>query len=131
MDAGGADYFKAETIIKKSHQRGADELIHRSIKELATREQLPFKKFGMNRAYYYLLVITHFIFEAYKQDVTPDIIPITTYPNTFRRRLIDFAVKITKRARRVILNVTRSVYKTINIVELWRRCQSPPKTQWV
>lgn len=131
MDAGGADYFKAETIIKKSHQRGADELIHRSIKELATREQLPFKKFGMNRAYYYLLVITHFIFEAYKQDVTPDIIPIATYPNTFRRKLIDFAVKITTRARRVILNVTRSVYKTINIVELWRRCQSPPKIQWV
>jgi len=128
--AGGSNYFQTETIIEKSHQRGADELIHRSIKELATKEQLPFKLFVMNRAYYYLLVITHFIFEAYKQDVTADVIPIATYPNTFRRKLIDFAVKITTRARRVILNVTRTIYQIINIEELWKRCQSPPKIQW-
>jgi len=56
--AGGNDWFKAETIIRKSHQRGADELIHRSIKELATKEQLPFKSFGMNRAYYFILFYT-------------------------------------------------------------------------
>lgn len=128
--AGGGHYFEAETIIQKSHERGADELIHRSIKELATKEQLPFKSFGMNRAYYFLLVITHFIFEAYKQDVTSDVIPITAYPNTFRRKLIDFAAKITSRARYIILNVTNTVYETINVVELWKRCQSPPKLQF-
>jgi hypothetical protein len=66
-------------IVKKSHQRGADELIHRSIKELATKEQLPFKSFGMNRAYYFLLVIAHFMFEAYKRDVTIEVIPATAY----------------------------------------------------
>ena len=81
--AGGDEWFKAETIIRKSHQRGADELIHRSIKELATKEQLPFKSFGMNRAYYFMLVVTHFIFKAYKQDVTAEVIPVTVYPNTF------------------------------------------------
>ena len=129
--AGGEHFFEAETIIHKSHQRGADELIHRSIKELATKEQLPFKKFGMNRAYYFLLVITHFIFESYKQDVATGIISTTVYPNTFRRKLIDFAVKITSGAIYITLNVTRTVYQTINIKELWKRCQSPPKIQFV
>lgn len=127
--AGGEHYFETETIIQKSHERGADELIHRSIKELATKEQLPFKSFGMNRAYYYLLVITHFILEAYKQDVTADVIPITSYPNTFRRKLIDFATKITSGAGYIKLNVTKVVYETINIFELWKRCQSPPQIQ--
>jgi len=129
-DAGGAHYFKAETIIETSHQRGADELIHRSLKELATKEQLPFKRFGMNRAYYFLLVISHFLFEAYKQDVCSDVLPITVYPNTFRRKLIDFAAKITSGARSITLNVTQTIYEAINIGELWKRCQSPPKIQF-
>ncbi len=129
MAAGGNHYFEAKTIIQKSHERGADELIHRSIKELATKEQLPFKTFGMNRAYYFLLVITHFIFEAYKQDITADVIPVTSYPNTFRRRLIDFAVKITSSARSIILKVSKSVCETINIYELWKRCQLVSKIQ--
>lgn len=127
--AGGTPYFEAETIVRKSHERGADELIHRSIKELATKEQLPFKRLGMNRAYYFILVITHFLFEAYKQDVTAKVIPITVYPNTFRRKLIDFAVKITSRSRNVFLNVTKAIYHAINIEELWKKCQSPPRIQ--
>jgi len=129
--ADGEHYFETETIIQTSHQRGADELIHRSLKELATKEQLPFKKFGMNRSYYFLLVITHFLFEAYKQDVCSDILPITVYPNTFRRKLIDFAAKITSGARSITLKVTQTIYDTINIVELWKRCQSPPEIQFV
>jgi hypothetical protein len=129
--AGGGHFFEAQTIIQTSHQRGADELIHRSIKEMATKEQLPFKNFGMNGVYYFLLVITHFIFEAYKQDVTADVIPVTVYPNTFRRKLIDFAAKITSGARYIKLNVTRTVYETINIIELWKKCQSPPEIQFI
>jgi hypothetical protein len=125
-DAGGAHYFEASAIIQLSHKRGADELIHRSIKEMATKEQLPFKKFGMNRAYYFLLVISHFIFEAYKRDVTAGVIPINVYPDTFRRRLIDFASKITSGGRNVILNVSREIYETYKIEKLWQKCQSPP-----
>lgn len=128
--AGGGHYFETGAIIQKSHDRGADELIHRSIKELATKEQLPFKSFGMNRAYYFLLVITHFIFEAYKQDITADVVPVTVYPNTFRRKLIDFAAKITSGSGYIKLNVTKTVYETINIIELWKRCQSPPEIQF-
>ena len=76
-----------------------------------------------------MLVFTHFLFEAYKQDITAEVISVTVYPNTFRRKLIDFAIKITSRARNTILNVTRNIYKTINIEFLWKRCQSPPKIQ--
>ncbi|NLB79590.1 MAG: hypothetical protein GX796_12340, partial [Clostridiaceae bacterium] len=130
LAAGGEKYFEAQTIISLAHERGADELIHRSIKELATKEQLPFKSFGMNRAYYYLLVITHFMFESYKRDITPDIIPITAYPNTFRRKLIDFAVKITSSSRHIIMGVTRTISESINIETLWKRCQSPPEIQF-
>ena len=125
--AGGNHYFDARPIIQESHSRGADGLIHRSIKELATKEQMPFKSFGMNRAYYFLLVITHFIFETYKQDVTANVAPITIYPNTFRRQFIDFAAKITSGARNVYLKVTKAVHESINIEELWKRCGSPPK----
>lgn len=127
LTAGGSHYFEAKTIVQKSHERGADELIHRSIKELATKEQLPFKSFGMNRAYYFLLVITHFIFEAYKQDITFDVIPVTVYPNTFRRKLIDFATKIISKSRDIILKVSKSVYENFNILELWERCNVTPK----
>lgn len=128
--AGGNHYFQTETIIEISHQRGADELIHRSIKEMATKEQLPFKRFGMNRAYYFLLVITHFLFETYKQDVTADVIPVTVYPNTFRRKLIDFAAKVTSGAGSITLKVTKTIYESIDIVELWKKCQSPPRIQF-
>ena len=125
--AGGQKYFKTKNIIALSHQRGADELIHRSIKELATKEQLPFKSLGKNRAYYYMLVISHFMFETYKRDITHDVIPVRSYPNTMRRILIDFAAKITTRSRNIILSVSKTVYQTIHIEQIWERCQLPPK----
>jgi len=128
--AGGENYFSAENIVKLSHQRGADELIHRSIKELATKEQLPFKRMGMNRAYYFLLVISHFIFETYKRDITKEILPISSYPNTFRRKLIDFAAKITSGSGYTILNIPRTVFNNYKINDLWIKCQSPPIIQF-
>jgi hypothetical protein len=116
--AGGASYFQAETINRNSHERGADEPIHRSIRELAGKEQLPFNCFGMNRAYYLLLDISHFLFEAYKRDITPHVLSIKAYPNTFRRKLIDFAVKISTRARSKVMKVTNAVFQSIIIIEL-------------
>ncbi len=127
--AGYKHLFNGKEIIKLSHGRAADELIHRSIKELATKENMPFKRFGMNKAYYFLLVITHFIFEAYKQDITYDQEKPSIYPNTFRRKLIDFAVKLINQSRSVIMKVTKAIYLKLNIVELWKRCQSPPKIE--
>ncbi len=104
IEAGGEKYLEAKGIIALAHCRGAYELVHRSVKELATNAQLPFKKMSMNRAYYYLLVITHFSFETYKRDVTNNVLPIRSYPNTFRRQLIDFAVKIISHRNGTLIN---------------------------
>jgi hypothetical protein len=121
--AGKEDLLTADSIISLAHQRGKDELIHRSIKELATKEQLPFQQMGMNRAYYYLLAIAHFLFESYKRDVTYEVFPIKSYPNTFRRQLIDFAVKIVSHGGEIILKVTNEVKERLNIYRLWELCQ--------
>jgi len=120
-------YFTAEGLIKFSHSKGKDELVHRSLKEFATKEQLPFEKFEMNMVYYYLLVISHFLFETYKIDVTNEVLPIKSYPNTFRRQLIDFAVKIVSHSRNKILQVVDTVYNKLKIKDLWLKCQTPPQ----
>jgi len=85
---------------------------------------------GMNCAYYYLLVIAHFLFEAYKRDVTADVLPIVSYPNTFRRNLIDFAVKIVSHGGQIIMKIAKAIYDKLRIEELWKLCQSPPVIVW-
>jgi hypothetical protein len=70
------------------------------------------------------------MFETYKIDVTQEVLPINVYPNTFRRRLIDFAAKITSGGRNIILNVTREIYETFKIEKLWQKCLSPPVIQY-
>ena len=88
---GNREYLKAEKVIELAHGRGKSELTNRSFKEFIGREQLPFKNFGMNGAYYYMLVIAHFLYESYKEDVSRDVVPVNSYATTFRRTLIDFA----------------------------------------
>jgi hypothetical protein len=124
--AGKEDILTSESIIYLAHHRGKDELIHRSIKELATKEQLPFKQMDMNRAYYYLLAISHFLFESYKRDVSYEVLSTESYPNTFRRQLIDFAVKIVSHGGEIILKVTNEIKERLNIYNLWNLCQSAP-----
>lgn len=125
IEAGGEQYLKAENIIRLNHHRGKDELVLRSLKEFATKEQLPFEQFGMNRAYYYFLVMSHFLYEAFKRDVAQEVIPATSYPETFRRTLIDFAVKIVSTGGQIILKVTKTIFNQLKITELWKRCQIP------
>jgi len=122
---GNEDCLRAEKIIAIAHGRGSSELNHRSFKEFIGREQLPFKLFGMNGAYYYVQLITHFLFECYKEDVAFEAIPVTSYPTTFRRKLIDFAAKIIGTGNRVILQAAKAFWKESKLDEVWRRCNSP------
>ena len=117
--AGGGDYLKTENIIKLNHSRGRAELVHRSEKEFIGREQLPFERFGMNRAFYYFMLMSHFLYETYKRDIMCDVMPVTGYPSTFRRVMIDFAVKIISTSGNIILKVTQFVYDTLKIADLW------------
>jgi len=123
---GIGHYTDIEEIIRISHNRGRDELVHRSLKELATKEQLPFKRFEMNEAFYYLQVITHIMFESFKRDVSADVISVASYPNTFRRKLIDFAVKLVKHSALITMKVREFIMNSLKLDELWERCQSPP-----
>lgn len=127
VECGGEEYIAASGIIALCHQRGKDELIHRSLKEPATKEQLPFEKIYMNRAYYYFMVLCHFLFESYKRDVLKDVVSVVSYPNTIRRKFIDFAVKIISHGGQLIMKVTQSVFDNLKIVTIWELCSSPPK----
>jgi Transposase DDE domain group 1 len=116
-------WLKDETLIFHHHQRGADELPHRALKEFGS-EQLPFKRFAANRAYYYLMVVSFFLFETFKEDNLKDILPITSYATTIRRKLVDFAAKVVCTGRELILKVPAVVMERLDLTTLWTRCQA-------
>jgi len=125
VDSGHSRYLQTEQIIYADHHRGKYELNHRSRKQFAGKESFPFEKIGMNRAYYYFMLIAHFLYEAYKRDVTFDFSPVESYPVTFRRNLIDFAVKIVSNAGRLILKVSQTAYEQLTLNILWERTENP------
>jgi hypothetical protein len=99
---------KPQTLISSHHGRGADELPHRGLKDFGF-EQLPFKRFSANSAFYYCMLIGFFLFESFKHDVLLDVIPVSSYATTVRRRLVDFAAKLVKTGKQVILKVPQSI----------------------
>ncbi|KMQ49324.1 hypothetical protein CHISP_3764 [Chitinispirillum alkaliphilum] len=121
---GHSELMCTDEIVKLAHQNGEEELNHRSIKEFMGSEHLPFHRFGMNGAYYFLMVISHFLMESFRKDVADDIIPHRCYPTRVRREIIDIAVKIVRTGHRVILKTTRAVWNILNIGVLWGRCNN-------
>jgi Transposase DDE domain group 1 len=117
-------WLKPETIIESHHSRGADELPHRGLKDFGF-EQLPFKRFGANSAFYYCMLIGFLLFESFKQDVSKGVIPVTSYATTVRRKLIDIAAKIVNTGHKVILKVSRAAMDTLQFATLWDRCNDP------
>jgi hypothetical protein len=55
--------------IEKAPYRGCNELCNRSVNDFMLTEKLPFKRFGMNAAYYYLMLIGHTLLECNKAYV--------------------------------------------------------------
>ena len=115
-----------QAIIESHHQRGADELPHRALKEFGS-EQLPFKRFAPNRAYYYLMAISFFLYETFKEDNLQDILPLGSYATTVRRKLVDLAVKVIRRGHEIILKVSRAAMERLKLAELLERCQQAPR----
>jgi hypothetical protein len=118
-----ADWLNPESLIHHHHQRGADELPHRGLKEFGS-EQLPFKRFAANQAYYYLMLISFFLFETFKEDNLTTILPLNSYPTTVRRKLIDFAAKVVRTGRTVSLKVCQTVMSSLKLELLWKRCHN-------
>jgi hypothetical protein len=126
--SGGGDYLDAAAIVKLAHQRGEAELVHRNLKEFGF-QQMPFKRFASNEAFFYTMVLSFNLYESYKWDVCrkTGIVPLTCQPNTFRRKLIDFAGKIVRHGRRCILKVTAHVRERIQLDRIWALCNSGPE----
>ncbi len=115
---------KSEAIISSHHQRGADELPHRGIKDFGF-EELPFKRFMANSALYYCMVIAFFLFETFKEDVLAEVMPIGSYASTVRRKALDFAAKIVSKGRQITLKVTKAVMEALKFEKLRERSNNP------
>lgn len=123
--ANVVDLMDPAGLIGCYHGRGRDELVHRALKDFID-EQLPFKGFRQNTAFYYIALIAFALFESFKADIADTIVAITAYPTTFRRNLIDVAGKIVSHGGKIILKVTGAVMGHLRFDELWQRCSSPP-----
>ena len=54
----------------------------------------------------------------YTKMGTNQVIPVNDYPNTFRRKIIDFAAKITFGSGYVILNIPRAIFDNFKIEDV-------------
>ena len=122
---GMLDLVKPEAIIETYHGRGSDELIHRALKDFGF-EELPFKRFAPNAAFYYTMLVAFFLYETFKEDVCTSVVKITSYARTLRRRLIDIAAKVVRHAGKITLKVATATWKGLNFGELWQRSGAPP-----
>ena len=125
--AGVGEYLEAKNIIKLAHQRGEAELVHRNFKEFGF-EQMPFKKFSSNHAFFQMMVLSFNLYEFYKWDVCREleVVPLSVRPNTFRRILLDFAGKIVRHGRKCILKVTKEVRERLSLKRIWELCNKVP-----
>jgi len=115
-----ATHISPQAIITVYHQRGRDELVNRGLKDFGS-EQLPFTHFSSNTAFYYLMVISFFIFESFKQDMGSDVVSPVWYATTFRRSYLDIAGKIIRTGRQIILKVTGAIRKALRLDLIWER----------
>jgi hypothetical protein len=120
--AGIADHgIGDKELIFHHHQRGADELPHRGLKDFGS-EELPFKRFAANQAYYYVMLIAFFLFETFKEDNLQDILPTSSYATTIRRQMVDIAAKIVRTGGEIILKVPKVILQRLKLDTLWTRC---------
>ena len=126
---GMLELTTAQSIIEAYHGRGSDELIHRALKDFGF-EELPFKRFVHNAAFYYTMLLAFFLYESFKEDVCSPVVEINSYATTLRRKVIDIAAKVVRHAGEITLKVTQATWKGLNFAELWRRSAAPPLFAW-
>jgi hypothetical protein len=127
--AGRQHDLEVEGLIAGYHSRGADELVHRGLKDFGF-EELPFLRFAPNAALYYIMLVAFFLFECFKEDVCGEVIPMEAYATTLRRRLIDVAAKIVRHAGQIILKVAAAAMEQLQFAGLWARSGAPPRFAW-
>ena len=126
----GLEFMRdTNAVIHSYHQRGADELVHRAFKDFGS-EELPFQRFIPNSAFYYTMLLGFFLFEAFKEDVNEPAVPVTAFPTTLRRRLVDVAAKVVTHAGKTVLKVTAAAMDSLRFKELWERSLCAPRFAW-
>jgi len=123
--AGAVDYLTANGLVACYHERGSDELANRALKDFG-HEQLPFKRFAPNAAWYYMLLVGHFLLESFKEDVSAPVLSVGSYASTVRRKLIDIAGKIVSHSRETVLKVSKACLENLRLPELFNRCRTAP-----
>ena len=111
-------------MIETYHGRGCDELVHRALKDFRN-EELPFKRFHQNAAFYYTTLIAFFLYETFKEDVCTPIIAVSSYATTLRRKILDVAGKIVRHAGKITLKITISTWESLDFSQLWVRSGNP------
>lgn len=126
QQAGAGDYLEANSIVASYHERGSDELANRGLKDFGS-EKLPFKRFNPNAAWYYMMLLGHFLFETFKEDAVAPVVPVisaSSYASTVRRRLIDIAGKIVKHSGQITLKVSTAIFESLRFRQLFVRCSN-------
>jgi hypothetical protein len=120
---GMEELFAPQAMIEAYHGRGCDELVHRALKDFCS-EQLPFKRFHQNAAFYYTMVIAFFLYEAFKEDVCTPVVAVSSYATTLRRKILDVAGKIVSHAGKITLKVTISTWESLDFYQLWLKSEN-------
>jgi len=121
---GMEELLAPQAMIEIYHGRGCDELVHRALKDFSS-EQLPFKRFHQNAAFYYTMVIAFFLYEAFKEDVCSPVVAVSSYATTLRRKILDVAGKIVSHAGKITLKVTISAWESLHFYQLWLKSENP------
>ena len=120
---GREQWLAAGSILELYHDRGTDERTNRALKTFG-HEQLPFKRFNANAAWYFMMVLGNNLFEAFKEDVTEAVIPVSVYADTFRRKFIDTAGKLARHAGKLVLKVSKVDFMRLRFDRLYEKCQA-------
>lgn len=127
--AGLERYLEPDCLLELYHGRGRDELVHRALKDFYA-EELPFKRFAPNAAFYYVMLVAFFLYEAFKEDICAEILPVASYVTRMRRQIIDIAAKLVRTGGKTILKVTKATWGALNLKTLWDRAARPPRFAW-
>jgi hypothetical protein len=128
--AGLERWLEAPAILEGYHERGADELVHRALKDFAC-QALPFQRFSANAAFYYTILVAFFLYECFKEDVCQPVVPLVCYVTTVRRRILDVAGKLVRHAGRILLKISAATWDQLQIERLWEKSGAPPRFAWV
>jgi hypothetical protein len=122
--AGMEKILTPQRIIETHHGRGCDELVHRALKDFAS-QQLPFKRFYQNAAFYYTMLTAFFLYEAFKEDVCTPVVAVSCYATTLRRKIIDIAGKVVSHSGKITLKITSSTWRSLDFYQLWINSENP------